>query len=207
MGGQCRRAIGPDRAGSTLRLFFAVWPPAETAEALHRWARSVREQAGGRAIGPRAIHLTIAFLGAVPGSRLEAVFASARRVSAGAHSLALETATQVARRALVWAGPAQTPPQLAALANALAAELRLEGFELQHRAFLAHVTLLRNAASGVVLPELPALEWPVTDFALVQSRPGSGPAHYEILARFPLASGERGGAGPRPSKTRASAGQ
>ena len=207
MHGQRRRGSGPERSGATMRLFFAVWPPEETAEALHRWARRVREATGGRAVDACAIHLTLAFLGALPESHLGKVLASARRAGAAPHALPLDAARQVARRGLVWAGPAQTPPLLEALATSLQAELRSEGFELDRREFLAHVTLLRQAGTRVELPQLPPLDWPVTEFTLVQSRLGSGPANYEILARFPLVAGERVSGDPAPPKSRASAGQ
>ena len=48
-----------------MRLFFALWPPAETAAALARWAKGLE----GRAIPAEKIHLTLAFLGGVAPDR------------------------------------------------------------------------------------------------------------------------------------------
>ena len=70
-----------------MRLFFALWPPAETAHALGDWAREVAEQAGGKLTPIENIHLTLAFLGdADPAKPTSA----ARRVAARRHALPID---------------------------------------------------------------------------------------------------------------------
>ena len=174
-------------------LFFALWPPPAAAAALYRWALAVRSDSGGRAIEPAAIHLTLAFLGEVPAARMKAARACARRVQGRVHALPIETGVQWARRGIVWAGPLQTPPPLAALAGALADALARDGFHLERRAFLAHVTLMRNARKPSALPPLPEIEWPVEAFVLARSTLAAGGSRYEIIDRFALgASPPRG---------------
>ena len=175
------------------RIFFALWPPPAAAAALHRWALAVRGGAGGRAIEPAAIHLTLAFLGEVSPARTKAAVAAARRVQGRAHALPIETCRQWARRGIVWAGPAQTPQPLAALAGALADALARDGFRLEPRAFLAHVTLLRNARRPCALPPLPAIEWPVEAFVLARSTLAAGGSRYDIVDRFALGAAPPGG--------------
>ena len=46
-----------------MRIFFAVWPPAETARALAGWADEAQRATGGKATAEEKIHLTLAFLG------------------------------------------------------------------------------------------------------------------------------------------------
>lgn len=169
------------------RLFFAIWPPPAVAMALHRWGQAARRMAGGRAIAAEAIHLTLAFLGEVPETRIDAALAAAGRSEANAHVLPLEQATHWVRRGIVWCGPASTPPELQALVCRLSTELAHEGFLLERRPFRAHVTLLRNARRARELPAWQALEWPVAEFALVRSRLSADAARYELLARFALA--------------------
>jgi 2'-5' RNA ligase len=177
------------QAGARTRLFFALWPPPAVATALHAWALAVRRAAGGRPIDGAAIHLTLAFLGEIAAARLDAALAAARRVRGAAHALPLEAARQWPERGIVWVGPRAAPAPLEALADSLAAELAREGFELEKRRFLAHVTLLRHARARCRLPELPLLAWPVREFVLARSMLGAEGARYATVARFPLVAG------------------
>ena len=55
------------------RIFFALWPDAETRRALVRATRSVVRRSGGRATPPDNLHVTLAFLGPVTEVLLERV--------------------------------------------------------------------------------------------------------------------------------------
>lgn len=157
-----------------MRLFFASWPPPELARALSRWAQEAQRDCGGRATREDLIHLTLAFLGDADPS---VACASARAARARASSFPLEVARYWKHNRIVWVGPGKAPPELAALARALG----------ETRVFAAHVTLIRKAREPRrSLPPLPALEWPVSEFALMNSRlEPEGPV-YEVLERFPL---------------------
>ena len=163
-----------------MRLFFALWPPAETARALAGWAELAARAAGGRRTPEGNIHLTLAFLGQADAAR---AIAAARRVEGEVHRLPLERARQVNR--MLWVGPRETPRPLAQLHEKLAMELYREEFILERRPFAAHVTLIRDARRAE-LPPLPQVDWPVGEFVLARSSLSSrGPA-YEILERFTL---------------------
>ena len=157
-----------------MRLFFATWPSPELARALTRWAREAQRGCGGRVTREDLIHLTLAFLGdADPATAI----ATARAVRVGATSFPVEIAHYWKHNRIVWVGPREVPRPLAALARALG----------EAREFAAHVTLIRKASGPGSLPPLPALDWPVREFALMNSRlEPDGPA-YEVLERFTLA--------------------
>lgn len=163
-----------------MRLFLAAWPPPETAGALAGWARAL----DGRAVPAEKIHLTLAFLGPAQPDRAAA---AARRVQGRAHALPIEVAKYWKHNQIVWAGPRETPPELAALVDALHFELYRAEFILERRPFAAHVTLVRKARKPASLPPLPAVDWPIRELALVNSTVSSNGSTYEILARFPLA--------------------
>ena len=57
----------PSPTSNTQRLFFALWPELEIATRLHDLAGKPMHGAGRR-VPPENIHLTLAFLGAVPAS-------------------------------------------------------------------------------------------------------------------------------------------
>jgi 2'-5' RNA ligase len=167
-----------------LRLFFALWPPVETARALGEWANEVRGRTGGRATVPETIHLTLAFLGEAEPPR---AVAAARRVEGKVFSLPMDTARYWRHNRIVWAGPAAFPGPLKQLAGDLRRELLLEEFKLEEREFAAHVTLVRKAGPPESLPPLPPLDWPAQEFVLVRSVNSAGAPRYEMLHRFGLA--------------------
>jgi RNA 2',3'-cyclic 3'-phosphodiesterase len=168
-----------------MRIFFALWPPPETARALAGWARDAQRQSGGRPTSEEKIHLTLAFLGEADPAK---AIAAARRAGGEKHELPLEQARYWRENSIVWAGPRETPPALKALHENLSLELYREEFLLERRPCAAHVTLLRKARAAE-LPPLPDVKWPVTEFILVRSSLSSKGATYEPLERFSLPSG------------------
>jgi 2'-5' RNA ligase len=163
-----------------VRLFFAAWPPPETAGALARWA----EQLEGRPTPAEKIHLTLAFLG---GAQPDKAIAAARRERGRRHALPIEVAKYWKHNEIVWAGPRETPAELTALVESLHLELYRAEFILERRPFAAHVTLLRKAPRPAVLPPLPKVDWPVHELTLVRSSVSSKGSSYEVVERFPLA--------------------
>ena len=166
-----------------MRLFFALWPPPETARALASWAADAQRRTGGRVTAEANIHLTLAFLGeADPAAALRA----AATVDAPAHELPIEKSHYWRENNIVWVGPHETPAALAALHERLAKALYREEFMLERRPFAAHVTLVRKARAAA-LPPLPAVEWPVREFVLVRSKVSTRGSTYEPVDRFALA--------------------
>jgi len=159
-----------------MRLFFALWPPRETALALHEWAKGLE----GRATPVDKIHLTLAFLGGVESAKLAA---AAKKVQAQAFELPVDTAKYWRDNHIVWVGPREMPEGLRVLVERLHFALYRAEFILERRAFAAHVTLLRKARKPTAIEPLPKVEWPVREFALVNSAAGA----YEVVERFALA--------------------
>lgn len=176
-----------------MRVFFALWPGAATAAALHARARALRTACGGRVMRRDTIHLTLAFLGDVAISRLDALETVAQAVRGERFVLELDRIGNWHGNRILWAGCAQVPAALPAVAEELGAGLRAAGFELEARAFNPHVTLVRNALRSPQDTTAPPLRWPVASFVLVASEREAGGAHYRVLGRWPL----DGGIGPR----------
>lgn len=166
-----------------MRLFFALWPPRETAQALAAWANEVQKQAGGKVTATENIHLTLAFLGE---SDPDKARAAARVVKARQHELPIDSAKYVRRNEMVWVGPAAMPEALADLVSQLHASLRAQAFVLEDRPFAAHVTLIRKAPAPKSLPPLPKLHWPANEFVLIRSRTSSKGSSYEPIEVLPL---------------------
>jgi 2'-5' RNA ligase len=130
-----------------MRLFFALWPPHETAEALARWAGSLE----GKPVPAEKIHLTLAFLGGVDPGKL---VTAASRVQAGAFELPIDSAKYWRDNHIVWAGPHEVPEGLRVLVERLHFALFRAEFILERRAFAAHVTLLRKARKPAAIEPL-----------------------------------------------------
>jgi 2'-5' RNA ligase len=167
----------------TARLFFALWPPAETARALAEWARQAAGEARGKPVRADQIHLTLAFLGDADGAR---AIDAARRVRGEAFELPIDIARYWKHNQIVWAGPESVPAALAQLVKDLQFELYRAEFILERRPFAAHVTLVRKARESRALPSLPTTSWPVSEMLLMQSQLARAGSTYEISARFPL---------------------
>jgi 2'-5' RNA ligase len=162
-----------------VRLFFAAWPPPETAGALEGWASALE----GRVTPAEKIHVTLAFLGdATP----EKAIAAARGVQARRHHIPIEKAQYWKHNRIVWVGPRDTPHELKQLVDTLHSELQRAQYTLEARPFATHVTLVRNVRAPGKLPALPSVEWPVREFVLVRSSVSSKGSTYDIVERFAL---------------------
>ena len=80
------------------------------------------------------------------------------------------------------------PDAARALVAGLATGLRSLGFKPDDRPYVPHVTLLRDARRAPAEPSLPAVVWPVHDFALIESVQRGKGRVYEVLRRWPLQS-------------------
>lgn len=159
-----------------MRLFFAAWPPPQTAAALHEWSKALQ----GRATPAENIHLTLAFLGEADPAKAAA---AARAVRARRHELLFDRARYVKRNEMVWIAPREAPVQLV---ESLHSNLAKAGFVLEKRPFAAHVTLLRRVPVPKAIPPLPRVAWPIEEFLLVGSRTSARGSNYEPVERFPL---------------------
>ena len=152
------------------RIFFAIRPAPPARRALHELGASWARAGAGRPVSPGRIHLTLLFLGAVPDIRVPALCEAAGHVQAEPFSLTLDTAGVFKRVAVGWAGVREPPSGLLTLQAMLAREVTQAGFAIDDRAFVPHVTLVRNVARAQTdAPEVGPLAWPVRRFSLLAS--------------------------------------
>lgn len=167
-----------------LRLFFALWPDAATRAKLADVARSVAVEAGGRAVAPENIHLTLAFLGAQPETKLSELRRLASGLGVDSFQLPLDRIGCFRRAGIAWIGATAAPPQIIALEASLAHELAGAGIERESRPFSPHLTLVRRIGSRVHRALSPPIRWNVDSFALVASELDSERARYRIIATW-----------------------
>ena len=182
----------PARA-ATLRLFFALWPPAGLADDLAAIAGAAARRCGGRASRRENIHLTLAFLGELPAAAVPALVEAGRRIAAAPFDLRIDRLGFWRHNQLLWAGCAPSPG-LDALAAQLDAALAVGRPAPDERrpAFKAHLTLARKLppatrpadVAGFFRADLPA--WPCARFTLTASRLSPAGPSYTPLAEFLL---------------------
>jgi 2'-5' RNA ligase len=177
---------------ATARVFFALWPPAELAEQLADIAREAAGRFGGRATRRETIHLTLAFLGEVPESRLDELGAAAAEVRGQPFEFSLDRLGCWRHNHLLWAGCSQPAAALEKLQADLGQALIRAGFKVDGpgRTFSPHLTLVRKLPPGVgpvevaALPAGRARSWHCERFVLVRSKISSSGSEYLILREF-----------------------
>jgi 2'-5' RNA ligase len=180
------------------RLFIAADLPGAVREALADYGRSAAaSDAALRAVGPGALHVTLAFLGHRALGEIEPLAGVVREAAAGREAPALslsETLWLSPRRPSVLAVRLEDPSGGLAAIQAAAAERAANavGFEAERRAFLPHVTVARvrrgHPPRRGGLPGLPGVDgFRAEAVTLYRSHLGGrGPARYEVVERVAL---------------------
>lgn len=166
-----------------LRLFFALWPDACVRESLGKLVRPVHRTVKGRWVDPDKLHLTLAFLGAVPAERLPALTVMMGELDLPRFELALDRLEYWQRNRVLCLGASATPPLLLELVGILNSKLSQAGFPIERRPFRPHLTLARKAeaAWSVMLLKRP-VTWVVDRLTLVESRLSSAGPVYLVHA-------------------------
>jgi RNA 2',3'-cyclic 3'-phosphodiesterase len=173
------------------RLFFALWP--ETAERIAMAAATADAVAasGGRAVPEGQLHLTLAFLGAVPAARSAELQTLVRQVGAAwppvmpVPPLSFTRVT-LWRKAQVLVALAEVHAELAAVAEALREGALAAGLSPDLKPFRAHVTVARKVARALRSAPLTRVLWSCRQIALVESRSSSEGPLYSVVESAPL---------------------
>lgn len=167
-----------------MRLFVAVWPPAEVVGRLEALPRPSRP--GVRWTTAAQWHITLRFLGSVTGAEL------ARLDEAMAEAARRPPPTAVAGPALTRLGPAVLCLPVAGLDPLAAAVIERTaaiGEAAGDRPFRGHLTIAR-AGRGVDPRPAAAVPfsatWTVEEVTVVSSTLHRDGARYDVVSRFPV---------------------
>jgi len=170
-------------------VFFAAWPPPEAQQALGDLARRLKSECGGRALPASNLHLTLLFLGEVARERLPRLEALAGAVTAPQFEIRVNYVGFWRHNHVVWACFEHGAAALGALAAGLEQALAGDGFRFDQRAYVPHITLLRNARRAPATAAVRPLAWPFTGHALVESVPLEHARLYRVLRTWHPAAG------------------
>jgi len=131
------------------------------------------------------LHVTLAFLGDIPLSRIAELKRLAAQVEFSAFDLRLDFVDRWARNRIVWLGSSEPSQELIKLASDLRDVLEQAGFKLEKRLFQPHLTLLRKANYAVCREAIETQHWRAAAFALVASKRDTDGARYKTLSLWP----------------------
>ena len=191
---------------NSVRAFVAAELPSEARAALTRLVE-ILDQAGIkglRTVRPDGIHLTLKFLGDVPGDRVGAISGALVQVCREHTPFTLKLAGAGAFPArgshrILWIGLDGEIERLRVLQRRLDLSLVPLGFAAERRAFSPHLTVARvrdgtpagdRRRAAEILDSgwsVPAFAFPVTSLSLIRSTLRPDGAVYDRLASAPLA--------------------
>ena len=176
-----------------MRLFVGIPLPEDVRARLGELKGGLL---GARWVEPENLHLSLRFIGEVPGGDEADIDEALATIEAPGFPLALSELGFFDRRRrvhAVWAGIRMSEPMVRLRAKVEQTLVRL-GHEPEHRKFKPHVTLVRmkNGLAADVSRYLEAHNgfstgpFDVGCFTLYRSHLGHGGAHYEALADYGL---------------------
>jgi len=164
------------------RLFFALWPGdavrSQLGEVSRQWTR--------RPIAEEKLHMTLVFLGDRDAEQRQCFCDAAASVKAESFVLQLDYLGAWPRPGIQWLGSSEPCEALLQLVRELNRCFIKCGFEPEKRRFVPHITLSRKERKPRPKNAVAAIEWPVQDFALVESLATPEGVRYQVLQRWLL---------------------
>lgn len=131
-----------------MRLFVAAELPENMVDALAETSALLRANVRGRYVAPDSLHVTLAFLGDVPGSHLDLAAGALEAGCSGfgRFGASLGELGSFGKRsaATLWQGFGETG-DLPGIAAAIREELTARGLAFDEKRFMPHITLMRKA--------------------------------------------------------------
>lgn len=169
-----------------MRTFFALEIDPDTALDIERWRR-LCWPALERAVPVSNYHLTLAFLGEINHSTLEALHERANAIQVRQFDVKLDRLGFWSKPGVLWVGPHSVPPELLTLAKKIKGAAALSGIGAEHAEYEPHVTLkrrLREAPTAAMLD--PDFTLQIREFHLMESKGSKSGVHYETRLSWPL---------------------
>jgi 2'-5' RNA ligase len=166
-------------AGPTLRCFIAAWPDAATRAHLEAIRdEQARLWPAARPVTTSNLHLTLAFIGALPVERVRLLQPPVDALEVDPFVWTADRLGVFRKARVLWIGGAATSvlDRLAATVRAL---LDAEAVRYDPKPFVPHVTLLRHcAATSLPRSAVDPVDWPIAAVRLVVSRSAPSGVHY-----------------------------
>jgi len=179
------------RGARTLRLFFALWPGESMRTVLAAAAAPAVAQMSGEPVPPGNLHVTLAFLGSVPGTALVPLFEVGGQGPWPAVEIGFERLEFWAKPKVLVAMPESIPASGLAIVERLWTGLERLGYAREARPWRPHLTLARRVRRPppdnlVLAPIAQAGDEPPWRLALVDSTAHPDGRRYKPVADWPV---------------------
>ena len=164
-----------------MRLFFALWPDVDVTRQLTQLARQLDLAGQSRRIDPKNYHVTLAFVGEVPASRLAVLRQIGRSLRAPRFTFGCDSIEFWREAKVVVAAARAAPPELLDLCKKLN-----EAIGLTPEPLRVHVTLARKVTQAPVPQAMSPVLWRATTFSLIRSDIGGVESAYTVLDTWSL---------------------
>lgn len=174
------------------RLFFALWPDPALRRALAAATAAAASRAAGNRVPPANLHVTVAFLGMVPGRTLEHLVQIGEQGPWPRVWLDFDHVEYWPKPRVLVAMAMAVPEAGVQIVERLRDSLGRLGFEREARPWLPHLTLVRKVSrppprgEEMPIPRRPARDPGAWKLALVESVTDPAGSRYTPVARWPL---------------------
>ncbi len=164
------------------RLFFALWPDADTRQ---RCVAVTRQLEGyGRAVAANNIHVTLLFLGQTDSDQQQSLSQRAAKIAVEPMNLSFDRLSYWPKPAVCCLTSRVFDPSVLHLVEQLRHAAQTIGMPVEQRVYQPHVTLLRKSRPTTALPVITPIRWQAERFCLVESCSLPGGVEYRLVARW-----------------------
>lgn len=176
---------------NNIRVFFAIWPGKVTEKHLYDLSTKLSLSQSERMIRPEDFHLTLVFLGEITVGQIEKLCLAANTIRTKKFDLIIDRISYLKSNRLIYATTNVVPLELLNLVDSLRAAISANGFLFDNRAFMPHITLVRNVRRTSSLHQSPYYKdfqiiWPVNEWILMKSEKSSDRSLYTPIRRWTL---------------------
>jgi RNA 2',3'-cyclic 3'-phosphodiesterase len=173
-----------------MRMFFALWPDADTRVRIAQAAEALDRAGHGQRVPGENYHVTLTFVGAVEKSALAVLQQIGRQQRATGCTIKFDAYDYWPQPRVIVAAAREIPQALLDLWAGLRRDLSLQHAPLNDAPLDAplrpHVTLARKVAQAPVLQAMSPFYWNARSFSLVHSETGGARSVYTVVDTWPL---------------------
>ena len=175
--------------GAEQRLFFALWPDDEQRVRIARCAAELTLYPPAHPVGAQNYHLTLAFVGTVPGALVDEVRRIGSELRCPACALDFDAYEYWPKPEVIVVAARRIPAALEQAWSDLHGRLAAAQFTLRPKRLRPHVTVARKVTQAPVLPTMSPFSWRPQTFSLVRSQTGGAESVYTVVDTWPLLYG------------------